>query len=184
MNKKSPFAIVAFFAITVCLHAQPAANDIIVTTGAGKVRGSISNGVAVFKSIPYAAPPIGENRFAAPVPHPPWDDIRDATKQGPTAPFNVPPAGDFETESVLGKGWIKGDDFLAVNVWTPGTNEKNLPVMVYIHGGAFAIGTSDVALFDGSSFAKKGVILVSLNYRMGIEGFLKNAWCANQYWHS
>ena len=173
MNKKSPLAVIALFAVSVCMHAQPAANEIIVTTGAGKVRGSISNGVAVFKSIPYAAPPVGENRFAAPVPHLPWDDIRDATKQGPTAPFNVPPAGDFETESVLGKGWIKGDDFLAVNVWTPGTNEKNLPVMVYIHGGAFAIGTSDVTLFDGSSFAKKGVILVSLNYRMGIEGFLK-----------
>ncbi|MEJ7586613.1 MAG: carboxylesterase family protein [Ferruginibacter sp.] len=92
----------------------------------------------------------------------------------PTAPFKIAPEGDFELTTTLGKGWIKGDEFLTVNVWSPRVAAGNpLPVMVYIHGGAFVIGTADVPVFDGTNFAKKGVVLVTLNYRMGIEGFLK-----------
>lgn len=148
-------------------------DDLVVITQSGKVKGSMLNGVMVFKSIPYAAPPVGEHHFAIPAPHLPWQGTRDATKQGPSAPFPKQAAGDIDDTPTLGKGWIKGDDFLTTNVWTPATGDKHLPVMVYIHGGAFVIGTSDVPLFDGTAFAKKGVVMVSLNYRMGIEGFLK-----------
>ncbi len=161
-----------------CLHTPQAkaiisADPVIVNTEAGKLRGYCLNGVTVFKSIPYAAPPVGTLRFAAPVKHQPWAGVRDATKTGPTAPFPLPAAGDIDSHPVFGKGWIKGDDYLTTNVWTPDVSAKRLPVMVFIHGGAFVIGASDVQLYDGTNFAKKGVVLVSLNYRMGIEGFLK-----------
>jgi para-nitrobenzyl esterase len=172
------FSAVAIALIFNCvsLDAQVAHTDdtgLIVGTQSGKVKGSQENGVFVFKNIPYAAPPVGEHYFAAPAPHLPWQGIRDATGQGPTAPFHRPVAGDIENTSSFGEGWIKGEDFLVTNVWTPSTEDKKLPVMVYIYGGAFVIGASDVPLFNGTSFAKKGVVMVSFNYRLGIEGFLK-----------
>ena len=150
------------------------ANRVIVQTKAGQVRGEVKNGIAIFKAIPFAAPPAGDLRFAAPVKPTPWTDIRDATVAGSTPPFAVPPGGDINNKPMFGKGWIKGADFLTTNVWTPHIKgEARLPVMVYIYGGAFVLGTSDVPVFDGTSFAKKGVVLVSFNYRLGIEGFLK-----------
>ncbi|MBC7422459.1 MAG: carboxylesterase/lipase family protein [Ferruginibacter sp.] len=177
MIKNIQFILVGLATFFICqstiAQLQISEADCVVSTKLGKVKGSVINGIGVFKSIPYAAPPIGANRFAAPVAHLPWGGIRDATKQGPTAPFATMPEGDFDSEPTMGKGWLKGDDFLAVNIWTPSTLQHKLPVMVYIHGGAFAIGTSDVPLFDGTNFAKKGVVLVTLNYRMGIEGFLQ-----------
>ncbi|MEO5892060.1 MAG: carboxylesterase family protein [Ferruginibacter sp.] len=176
--KKNYLAAITFMAVffaSPLVNAQQANtnSNIIVSTRAGKVKGSLRDGISVFKSIPYAAPPVGKNRFAVPVPHLPWTGTRDATRRGPTAPFDLLPDQDFENAPTLAKGWVKGDDFLTVNIWTPSTEAKKLPVMVFIHGGAFIMGTSDVSMFDGTNFAKKGVILVSMNYRMGIEGFLK-----------
>ena len=149
------------------------ADNIIVKTEAGKVRGKLSKGIAIFKNILYAAPPVGNLRFAAPVKPIPWNDIRDAIKSGPTPPNPTLKAGDIDGSPTLGNGWVKGDDFLTTNVWTPDVNGNRLPVMVYIYGGAFVMGASDVPLFDGTNFAKKGVVMVSFNYRLGIEGFLK-----------
>lgn len=146
---------------------------LVVKTESGKVRGQLRDGIVVFKSVPYAAPPVGSLRFAAPVKPVPWDGVRDAVETGPTAPFNVPKEADIDSKPVFADGWRKGDDYLTANVWTPTPEQKQLPVMVFIHGGAFAVGRSDVPLYDGSAFAKKGVVLVSFNYRLGIEGFLK-----------
>ena len=147
-------------------------NDVVVKTEAGKVRGQNNNGVSVFKSIPFAAAPVGNLRFAAPVKPVPWDGVRDAIKSGPTAPY--PNVSDSEIDSkATYPGWVKGDDYLTTNVWTPNVNGNRLPVMVFIHGGAFILGASDVPLYDGNHFAKKGVVMVSFNYRLGIEGFLK-----------
>lgn len=164
--------ILSFSLIKVKAQVKDSAEGIVVTTEAGKVRGRIVNGISVFKSIPYAAPPVGNQRFAAPVKHQPWNNIRDALVKGPTAPFPLPKKGDIDDKPTFADGWVKGNDFLTNNIWAPDVNGK-LPVMVFIHGGAFVIGTSDVPLFDGTSFAKKGVVMVSMNYRMGIEGFLK-----------
>ena len=152
-----------------------AQNDdgLVAPTAAGQVRGQRVGEVLVFKSIPYAAPPVGELRFAAPAPHQPWTGVRDATQSGPTAPYNRPPAGDIDDQPVFGAGWVKGDDYLTTNIWTPALTGPARPVLVYIHGGAFVLGASDVPLFDGTALAQKGVVLVSLNYRLGIEGFLK-----------
>ena len=148
-------------------------NGLVATTAAGQVRGKRAGEVLVFKSIPYAAPPVGALRFAAPVPHQPWAGVRDATQSGPTAPFNLPPAGVMDDQPVFGAGWVKGDDYLTTNIWTPALTGPARPVMVFIHGGAFVLGASDVPLYDGAALAQKGVVLVSLDYRLGVEGFLK-----------
>ncbi len=145
----------------------------VVDTKSGKLRGQKLNDVFIFKSVPYAAPPVGNLKFAAPVKPTRWNGVRDAIQSGPTAPFNAPKENDIDNNPVFGMGWVKGDDYLTLNIWTPTLEQERLPVMVYIHGGAFVLGTSDVPLFNGTSFAKKGVVLVSLNYRLGIEGFLK-----------
>jgi para-nitrobenzyl esterase len=172
---KFTFTFLPLLISCLVLTAQTA-NDsttAVVSTEAGKVRGRIINDVIVFKSIPYAAAPVESLRFAAPAPHPRWDGVREFVDAAPTAPFNLPKPGDIDDYAGMGKGWVKGNDYLTVNIWKPQTAEGPLPVMVFIHGGAFVIGTSTVALYDGAAFAKKGVILVTLNYRMGIEGFLK-----------
>lgn len=166
------FALVSFHAA----NAQVANNseDAIVKTEAGFVQGKIVDGISIFKSIPYAAPPVGNLQFAAPVKPTPWDGIRNAITFGPTppSPFQLKKEG-IDESPVYGNGWVKGDDYLTANVWTPDLKAKHLPVMLYIYGGAFIIGSSNVALFDGTNFAKKGVVMVSFNYRLGIEGFLK-----------
>ena len=148
-------------------------NGLVATTATGQVRGQRVGGVLVFKSIPYAAPPVGALRFAAPAPHQPWKGVRDATTGGPTAPFNLQPEGAMDTQPSFGAGWVKGDDYLTTNIWTPALTGPARPVMVFIHGGAFVLGASDVPLYDGAALAQKGVVLVSLDYRLGVEGFLK-----------
>ncbi len=145
---------------------------IIVNTEAGKARGKLTENIAVFKNIPYAAAPVGNYRFAAPVKHAPWQDIRDAIQSGPTPP-NPLIKSDIMDNPTNNMGWVKGDDYLTANVWTPDVNNKRLPVMVYIYGGAFISGASHIPIYDGTNFAKKGVVFVSFNYRLGIEGFLK-----------
>jgi len=146
--------------------------DAIVTTSAGAVRGVRDDGVSRFLGIPYAAAPAGENRFALPKPPVAWTDVRDAREAGPTAPQII---GDFpglDIKPLIGAGWIKGDDYLTVNVWTPDANAKGLPVMVFIHGGGFTAGTGYVPVQDGTAFARSGVVLMSINYRLGVEGFV------------
>lgn len=150
----------------------------VVTLGGGAVRGVERDGVAAFKGIPYAAPPVGELRFAAPAPVPQWDGVRDATEYGPTPakPRYLPP---FDV--MLSDPHIDGDDVLNLNVWTPadrvaggtgtsGTDDL-LPVLVWIHGGAFRGGTGAVGTYDGSAFARDGVVCVTINYRLGMDGF-------------
>ena len=146
--------------------------DDIVTTSAGAVRGVTEGGVSRFLGIPYAAAPVGENRFVAPKPPIPWGGVRDAREAGPTAPQIVRDFPGLDIKPLIGAGWVKGDDYLTVNVWTPDPKAKGLPVMVFIHGGGFALGTGYVPVQDGTAFAKSGVVLMSINYRLGVEGFL------------
>ncbi|WP_460445453.1 carboxylesterase/lipase family protein [Angustibacter aerolatus] len=134
----------------------------------GRVRGERRDGVARFLGVPYAAPPVGARRFAAPEPPQPWDGVRDATAFGPT-----PPAAGYQApfDTILTSTQVPGDDWLTVNVWTPDPGAAGLPVMVWIHGGAFVNGSSAVATYGGQAFARDGVVLVTLNYRLGVEGF-------------
>ena len=141
------------------------ANDI--TLSSGSVRGSSSGGVGRWLGIPYAAAPVGERRFALPVPPAPWTGVRDATAYGPTAP-QAPYSGGIE--ALLPTVVVEGDEFLNVNVWAP-TGAQGAPVMVWVHGGSLAHGSNALDAYDGTSFARDGIVLVTLNYRVGAEGF-------------
>ncbi|TDQ45975.1 carboxylesterase/lipase family protein [Actinorugispora endophytica] len=146
--------------------------DSVVTTARGAVRGRRQDGTIAFLSVPYAAPPLGADRFTRPRPHEPWDGIRDATMPGPNAPQSERRLGSVDMSPYFGDGWSYGDDYLTVNVWTPATMDGGLPVMVFVHGGGFVAGSTRSAMYDGSGFARDGVVLVTLNYRLGIAGFL------------
>jgi len=133
-----------------------------VETTTGVVRGIPENGVTVFRGIPYAAPLRGPLRFQAPGPATVWDGVRDARSFGASVPQpehpQAPRAG-------------ADPECLTVNVWTPRTGDGDLPVMVWLHGGGFVAGSATSPDFDGTALARHGVVLVSVNYRVGYEGF-------------
>ncbi|MFJ9620400.1 carboxylesterase/lipase family protein [Streptomyces sp. NPDC101181] len=141
-----------------------------VPTAYGVVRGAVERGVAVFRGIPYAAPPVGARRFRAPGPPEPWTGVRDALAYGPTAPKRpyAPPL-----DRLLPDPAVPGEGCLNLNVWTPSPkpDPAGLPVLVWIHGGSLLHGSSAVPVYDGTAFARDGVVLVSVNYRLGVEGF-------------
>ncbi len=138
-------------------------------TRQGTVAGVQSGGVHVFKGIPYAAPPFGSRRMRAPEPPASWDGIRDCSQFGPTAPKNPYPA---PFDSLLPEPAIPGEDCLNLNIWTPDPGNARLPVLVWIHGGAFINGSGAVPEYDGTAFARDGVVCVTINYRLGADGFL------------
>ncbi|WP_226355615.1 carboxylesterase/lipase family protein [Pseudonocardia sp. ICBG601] len=146
----------------------------IVGTTSGPVRGVRTGDVVRFRSVPYAAPPVGPLRYAAPAPAPVWEGVRDASgPPGPNAP--QPPrviAGGLDMSPVIGTGRRPGEDFLTVDVWTPDPGAGGLPVLVFLHGGAFVAGESSAPAYDGAVLAAGGAVLVAANYRLGAEGFL------------
>ncbi|GAB2716572.1 carboxylesterase/lipase family protein [Streptomyces bullii] len=143
--------------------------DPVVRTPHGAVRGRYEHGIAVFRGIPYAAPPFGPRRFRPPVPPEPWDGVRDAGAFGPTAP--KPPYSEAFAQ-YLSDPVVPGDDCLNLNVWTPQPDPAaRLPVLVWLHGGALTRGSSAVPVYDGRAFARDGVVCVSVNYRLGVEGY-------------
>ncbi|MFE9174032.1 carboxylesterase/lipase family protein [Streptomyces kebangsaanensis] len=144
----------------------------LVTTAQGTIRGLRQDDTTAFLNIPYAAPPRGAGRFAPPQPHEPWDGVRDATVPGPNAPQSERRLGSIDLSPYFGTGWSRGEDYLTVNVFTPATANGRPPVMVFVHGGGFVAGSTRSALYDGSAFARDGVVLVTLNHRLGIAGFL------------
>ncbi|MFE2407468.1 carboxylesterase/lipase family protein [Kitasatospora sp. NPDC059408] len=139
----------------------------VVDAPAGAVRGAREGGVAVFRGIPFAEPPVGVRRFGAPARVGRWSGVRDATAFGPP-----PPQG-----GALGMGALSrdkpGDDWLTLNVWTPEPGPgAGLPVMVWIQGGGYTVGTAALPEYDGGRLAREGgVVVVTLNYRVGLEGF-------------
>ncbi|MDR3216419.1 MAG: carboxylesterase family protein [Clostridiaceae bacterium] len=130
----------------------------IANTGCGTVEGLIESGIYVWKGIPYARPPVGEFRFRAPVPHDAWEGIRPTKKYGATCPQIM--ALQIEPQS---------EDCLYLNVFSKDPNDK-MPVLVFIHGGAFAGGSSSQYIYHGHNFAEIGIVTVTLNYRLGALG--------------
>lgn len=121
----------------------------------------------VFKGIPYAAPPVGELRWKPPQPVAPWKEVRLCDSFGPSCP-QPPQSGTFYLE--VGS---TSEDCLYLNVWTPAKSAKErLPVMVWIHGGSFETGSGSMQVYDGTNLAAKGVVVVTINYRLGPLGFL------------
>ncbi|WP_224282743.1 carboxylesterase/lipase family protein [Streptomyces sp. LS1784] len=141
----------------------------VVPTCRGPVRGERrADGSVRFLGIPYAQPPVGELRFAAPVPPRPWTEVLDATAYGPTAQRR--PFGEVTT---IPEPTVPGAGILNLNVFTPDpAPAAGLPVLVWIHGGGFVAGCSASPWYDGAAFNRDGVVVVSIGYRLGIEGFL------------
>ncbi len=141
--------------------------DPVVTVGGGQVVGTCHAGVNAFLGIPYAAPAVGLDRYREPQPVVPWEGHRDATRHGPTPAQTPYPA---PMDAVLPSSVAPGEDYLNVSVWAPAEGES-LPVMVWIPGGAFVRGANSIATYDGSAFARDGVVVVGVNYRLGAPGF-------------
>ncbi|GAA1876525.1 carboxylesterase/lipase family protein [Lapillicoccus jejuensis] len=136
-------------------------------TAHGPVRGTHADGVHRFLGVPYAAPPFGPRRFAPPQPPQPWSEPRDATTYGATAP--KPPYRATVAE-LLPEPTVPGEDCLHVNVWSPDL-DGSAPVLVWVHGGSFQNGSNAVPVYDGTAFARDGVVCVTVNYRLGVDGF-------------
>ena len=129
----------------------------------GSVRGRTEDGLAVFRGMPFARPPVGESRLAAPMPVEPWEGVREAVAFGPPPPQS----------GVIGAPAVRDadGDWLTVNIWSPDPGSARLPVMVWIHGGGYVYGWSGDPLFDGAALARDGVVVVTFNYRLSAEGF-------------
>jgi para-nitrobenzyl esterase len=139
----------------------------VVMTAGGAVRGFVDDGVHVWRSIPYAAAPVGALRFRSPQPPEPWDGVRDCTKFGKIAPQGT------LTNLPIDPDMVPGEDCLWLNVWSTGVDDTARPVLVWIHGGGYCIGSSAQAVYDGRNLATLGdAVIVSLNYRLGALGFL------------
>lgn len=153
---------------------SPALSALQVRVAEGVLQGGDTQGVRRFLGVPYAAAPVSDRRFKAPAPHPGWQGVRDATLKGPNAPQHATPSarlGGMDLSTLVDSGWVEGDEFLALNIWTPEGDVAGLPVMVFVHGGGFLLGSKDAPIYDGTAFAQSGVVLVAINYRMGLEGF-------------
>ncbi|MGD0583552.1 MAG: carboxylesterase family protein [Bacteroidales bacterium] len=139
----------------------------------GTIEGYISDGVTIFKGVPFAAPPVGELRWKAPYPVVAWDGVRKCVTNPPGAMQAKPVPFMMWSKEFMAPEEPLSEDCLYLNIWTAAKkkNEK-LPVIVWIHGGAFTGGSGTVPLYDGTEMAKKGVVFVTINYRLGVFGFL------------
>jgi para-nitrobenzyl esterase len=142
-------------------------DDVIAQTAEGRLRGTQDGHALRFLGVPYAQSPATAGRFAAPVRHGHWDGIRDALAYGATSP--QPDRGI----TLIPEPVIAGDNELNLNVFTPDLGAARLPVLVWIHGGGFFGGGNASPWYRGGAFARDGVVLVSINYRLGAEGFLE-----------
>jgi para-nitrobenzyl esterase len=150
-------ALFLMFAVGISNAQQPTS----VKVEQGLLQGSYQNGLTVYKGIPFAAPPVGDLRWKAPQPPAKWEGVKQVTEFAP-APIQGgnPPSG-------------KSEDCLYLNVWTPAKSAKEkIPVLVWIYGGGFSFGSTAEAVYNGEKLAQKGVVLVSIAYRVGTLGFL------------
>jgi para-nitrobenzyl esterase len=179
MNRDRVKRRTALFVVAMTLGVRAMAAD-QVRTDKGAVEGATSTDakVRIFKGIPYAAPPVGALRWTAPAPPARWTKIRKATEFGPRCM-----QGRIYDDMVFRDNG-PSEDCLYLNVWTPATSSKaHLPVMVWIHGGGFSAGATSEPRQDGENLARKGVVVVSMNYRLGVFGFFSHAELAKESAH-
>lgn len=159
------FSVLGAVAAVLTAPSALAQTRPVVQIDTGSVQGVVEGDVRAFRGIPYVAPPVGALRWRAPERAKQWEGLLDAAKFGAACPQ---PARPGEPWADVGP---TSEDCLFVNVWRPDTDAKDLPIMVFIHGGGFTFGSAGVPLYEGAPLARRGVVLVSLNYRIGRLGF-------------
>ena len=158
--------MVSLWAITFSIGFAQSEKAPRVTVANGTLEGVYDSGVREFKGIPFAAPPVGDLRWKAPQPVSNWSGVREAKQFGPRA-MQLPVFGDMSFRSSR-----MSEDCLYLNVWTPATSSsQKLPVLVYYYGGGFVAGDGSELRYDGESLARRGIVVVTVNYRLGVFGF-------------
>ena len=168
MEKAHRMATLGLMALSATAAAATTGNtaEPVVRAPAGEIRGTLADGQQVFKGIPYALPPIGERRWRPPVEVPEWHGARDATHFGPACQQPAAPPGSIYAETYP----TLSEDCLSLNIWVP-TGSRHAPVFVWIHGGNLIRGSSQQAIFDGTHLARRGIVVVTINYRLGVFGY-------------
>src|ERR1051325_633327 len=159
---------VVVFAIVIAFTRFASAADDTIKVDGGRISGTTEDGVRTFKGIPFAAAPVGDLRWKAPQPVVPWQGIKQCDTFGPECPQAPYPAGSMYASPPQ----KQSEDCLYLNVWTTAKQGEKRPVMVWIHGGALTRGSGANRTYNGAAFAKKGVVLVTINYRLGLFGYL------------
>ena len=153
--------VAALVALTIA-HAGPTVN-----APAGTVEGQAESALRVFKGIPFAVPPLGAGRWRAPAPMAPWQGVKSATDFGPAC---VQPSFRFKSIYAQDLGPVS-EDCLTLNIWAP-ADARKAPVFFWIHGGSLSGGGSKESLYDGTRLAARGIVVVTINYRLGVLGYL------------
>ena len=155
-------ACMTLLAVSLGVNASP---DLVRDVEGGKVKGSLERDVLSYKGIPYAQPPVGDRRWLKPQPVSAWSGVKEATTYASDC-MQIP----FPSDAAP-LGTEPSEDCLYLNVWRPANNEEKLPVLVWIYGGGFVNGGSSPAVYEGSEFARQGLVFVSFNYRLGRFGY-------------
>lgn len=167
MKQKLSLVLLMLFITVTTINAQDNEPGLQVKTGNGILEGTFESGLNVFRGVPFAAPPVGDLRWREPQPAKNWSGVRKADKFGPRA-MQLPIFGDmaFRSDGV-------SEDCLYLNVWSPSkTGKDKLPVLVYFYGGGYMAGDGSEPRYDGESMARRGIVSVTVNYRLGVFGFL------------
>jgi para-nitrobenzyl esterase len=164
MQMKSLLLSVSAFCLPAVASGKDAQRPIVITD-AGPLRGEVDADVASFKGIPFAAPPLASLRWHAPQPVTRWSNVRDATAFGPDCMQIASPTDQAPLRTT------PSEDCLYLNIWRPSRPTAHMPVLVWIYGGGFMTGGASPAVYDGSAFARRGIVFVSFNYRLNRLGF-------------
>ncbi|MBC2668844.1 carboxylesterase/lipase family protein [Novosphingobium piscinae] len=169
---RSPQSLVLIVSAALAGISAPLAAVPRVSTAAGQLEGIAASGTEAFLGIPYAAPPVGAGRWRAPQPALPWKGVRAAAQRGPACQQAIAGAwGPYSAEFIAAPP--VSEDCLTLNLWRPArVGKKPLPVLVFIHGGAYQGGSGNMPLYDGARLAARGAVVVTINYRLGVFGFL------------
>ena len=159
----------AAIAAALLLAGTASAQEPVVAAPSGSVRGTREGDIRAFKGIPYAVPPVGGMRWRPPAPMRPWQGVRDARDFGPACvqSQSKTPVSVYSPPAPL----PVSEDCLTLNIWAP-ADARKAPVFFWIHGGALSGGSSREPMYDGRKMAEQGVIVVSINYRLGVLGWL------------
>ncbi|MEX2401200.1 MAG: carboxylesterase family protein [Rhodothermales bacterium] len=177
---------VVFLVLMPAIDADAQLSDAIrIETGLISGYGAADAELRVFRGIPYAAPPVGALRWHAPHPADAWSGVRPADAFGPTCMQDPPPPGSFYQVEFFEDLEPMSEDCLYLNLWTAASSaDERRPVMMWIHGGAFRQGSGSMPSFDGTTLAEKGVVLVTINYRLGVFGLMAHPDLTEETLHS